>query len=315
MMATTPPPPMSPADIAAMSAARRSFSHRRFDRDTQFVETVLDWLLAERADSRLSSGAPITLVLHDFLPTATALGPEVALNNGAAIAGAVHLCNESLTHAAIALGATDLNTAAAHQVALDQHQLAGRTSVTFSPNTGAVQIRLGCLQLAAPVEMTLSAHLATSWENGGLTALSASLNEFHAGMTRDDGIGRLFFEGGAPRSLLRIYYRNAIYLFLKFQVGIRNANGYRITPKDRVVRVTRTLDSETVAVTAICPGAADEATAAAAVVRILADANSRLAQDHVATHITCMDCPSSQGPNDECATAPLSLRHRHVEAA
>ncbi|WP_157602593.1 hypothetical protein [Sphingomonas sp. PR090111-T3T-6A] len=306
---------MSPAEIAAMSAARRNFSHRLFDRDTQFVETVLDWLLAERADGRLATGAPVTLVLHDFLPTATALGPAVALNNGAAVAGAVHLCNESLTRAAIALGATDLNTAAAHQAALDQHQLGAQTSVTFNPNTGAVQVRLGCLQLAAPVEMMLSAHLATAWQNGGLTALPLSLNDFHAGMTRDDGIGRLFFEGGAPRSLLRMYYRNAIYLFLKFQVGVRNANGYRITPKDRVVRVTRTSDAETVAVTAICPGAADEAAAAAAVIRILTDANSRLAQDGVATHITCMDCPSLQGPNNECATAPLSLRHRHIEAA
>ena len=314
-MSSSPPPPMNQTDIAAMSAARRNFTHRLFDRDTQFIETVLDWLLAERADGRLTSGAPITLVLHDFLPTATALGPEVAVNNGAAVAGAVHLCNESLTRAAIALGATGLNTLAAHQTALIQHQLSEQTSVTFNPNTGSVQIGLACLQLAVPVEMILSTSLATGWENGGLAALPASLNEFHAGMTRNDGIGRLFFEANAPRLLLRIYYRNAIYLFLKFQVGLRNANGYRITPKDRVVRVTRTSDSETVAVTAICPGAADEAAAAAAVNRILADANSRLTMDNVATHITCMDCPSSQGPNQECASAPLSLRHRHVEAA
>jgi hypothetical protein len=306
---------MTQVDIAAMSAARRNFSHRLFDRDTQFVEIVLDWLLAERADGRLISGAPVTLVLHDFLPTPTALGQEVALNNGASQAGAIHLCNESLTYAVIALGATGLNTTAAHQAALDQHQLDGQTSVTFNPNAAAVQIRLGCLQLGAPVEMILSTNLATAWQNGGLTALPSSLNDFHAGMTRGDGIGRLFFEGGAPRSLVRMYYRNAIYLFLKFQVGVRNANGYRITPKDRVVRVTRTSDAETVAVTAICPGTIDAVAAAAAVARILGDANSRLTQDNVATHITCMDCPSAQGPNQECATAPLSLRHRHVDAA
>lgn len=314
-MTITPPPPMTQAEMAAVSAARRSFSHRLFDRDTQFVETVLDWLLAERADSRLTSGAPITLVLHNFLPTATALGPDVAVRNGDAVAGAIHLCNESLSRAAIALGATSLNTTAMHQAGLTQHQLSEQTSVTFNPNTGVAQIRLACLQLAAPIEMILTSQLASMWDDQGLAALPGTLNEFHAGMTPEDGIGRVFFEGTAPRALLRMYYRNAIYLFLKFQVGVRDANGYRITPKDRMVRVTNKAAAETVAVTAICPGSADASAAAATVVRVLADAGSRLAQNNIPTHITCMDCPSSQGVNQECATPPLSLRHRHVEAA
>jgi hypothetical protein len=310
-------PLMTPDEVATISAirSRRNFTHRLFDRDTQFVEDALDWVLEERANGRLVGGPPLTLVLYDFGPSASALGQEVKLHNGEAVPGAIHLCNHSLQRAHLEIDATGLNTVTAHQNMLAQTQQTRRTSITFNPATGAVQVRLACLMLAAPVELTLVAQLAAGWAGNGLIPLPTALNEFHAGMTRQEGMGRIFFDAGSPRSNVRIYYRNAIYLFLKFQIGLRDANGYRISANDREVRVTDKGASTSVAVTAVCPRSADAGVAAAAVGRVLADANDLLVRHSVPTHITCMDCPSPHPADEECATGPLSLRHRHVEAA
>lgn len=297
-----------------MTIARRTFSGARFDDDTQFVTKVLDWVLEERANGRLVTGAPVTLVLHDFLPSPTEDGAKVDLHNGEVVAGAVHLCNQSLRRANVALGATGLNTVASHQQALATHQLAGRTSVTFNPVTARAYIRLACLLLATPVEMTLAGQLDSAWA-AGLSALPASLDAFHFGMTKDDGIGRMFFANGAPRPRVRTHYRNAIYLFLKYQIGVRDAHGYRITTNDRLVRISKMGSPSSVAITAICPGRSSPAQASAAAARALADADARLAREELPTHVTCMDCPSGQAADIECATPPTSFRHRHVEAA
>ncbi|MDJ0277961.1 hypothetical protein QLH51_14255 [Sphingomonas sp. 2R-10] len=297
-----------------MTVARRTFSGARFDDDTQFVAKVLDWVLEERANGRLVVGAPITLVLHDFRPSPIEDGAKVDLHNGEAVAGAVHLCNQSLRRANVALGATGLNTVHSHQKALATHQLASRTSVTFNPVTTRAYVRLACLPLPTPVEMTLAGQLDAAWA-AGLSALPASLDAFHLGMTKDDGIGRLFFENGAPRPHVRTNYRNAIYLFLKYQVGVRDVHGYRMTTNDRLVRISKIGSASSVAITAICPGVGDPAKAGAAAARALADADARLAKDDLPTHVTCMNCPSGQAADVECATPPTSLRHRHVEAA
>lgn len=305
---------MTPADLQAMTIARRAFSGARFDDDTQFVAKVLDWILEERADGRLADGAPVTMVLHDFLPSPTEDGAKVDLYNGEVVAGAVHLCNQSLRRANLALDATGLITVASHQQALAIHQYAARTSVTFNPATSRAYVRLACLPLVAPVEMTLAGQLDGAWA-AGLSALPASLDTFHLGITKDDNIGRIFFENGAPRPRVRTHYQNAIYLFLKYQVGVRDAHGYRIATNDRLVRVSKIGSSSSVAITAICPGGGNPTQASAVAARALADADARFANDGLPTHVTCMDCPSRQAAEVECATPPTSFRHRHVEAA
>ena len=297
-----------------MMVARRTFSGARLDDDTQFVTVVFDWILEERANGRLVTGAPATLVLYDFLPSPTEDGAKVDLHNGEVVPGAVHLCSQSLRRANVALGATALNTVNSHQQALATHQLAGRTSVTFNPTTAKAYVRLACLPLASPIEMTLAGQLDAAWATG-LSALPMSLDAFHFGMTKDDGVGRLFFKNGAPRPRVRTHYRNAIYLFLKYQLGVRDAHGYRMTTTDRMVRVSKIGSASSVAITAICPGVSSPAHASAAAARALSDAEERLASDGFPTHVTCMDCPSGQSTDVECATPPTSLRHRHTEAA
>jgi hypothetical protein len=310
-------PLMTPDEMATIAAirSRRNFTHRRFDNDTQFVEDVLDWILTERADGRLTSGTPLTLVLYDFGPSAAALGQEVKLHNGEAVLGAIHLCSPSLQRAALEIEATALNSMTAHQNMLVQRQHTERTSVTFNPATGRVHIRLSCLTLADPVELTLATQLAAGWAGNGLSPLPIALNDFHAGMTRDQGVGNVFFDAGSPRSNVRVYYRNAVYLFLKFQIGLGHANSYRVSANDREVRVTDIGNRTSVALTAVCPRSADAGIVAAALGRALADANDLFARDSVPTHITCLDCPFPHSADEECATSPLSLRHRHVEAA
>jgi hypothetical protein len=307
---------MSVDDMTTMLAVRARFNPARetFDPDTQFVDRVLDWIVSERADGRLTSGNPVSLVSYDFGPSAAPVGPSVKLRNGEVVQGAVHLCNPSLQRANLEVSTSVLVTMEAHQETLAQRQHLARTSVTFNPATGRAQIRLACLTLPTPVEITLASVSGANWAGAGLSRLPAALNIFHSGITQDAGVGPVFFEDGVPRANMRIYYRNAIYLFLKFEVGLGASRTYRLTANDRHVRVTDAATNDSVLVTGIYErprGVGD----GSACERAVAAATEILDQQGVPTHISCMHCSSRRGPNEECAAGPLSLRHRHVVAA
>lgn len=305
---------MTSEDAALFAAVRRRrrFTHRPFDDDTEFVDAVLKWLRSERADGRLASGPPITLILFDFTQAmAAALGPDVALLNGEAVQGAFHLCTPSFRRVAIEAGATDLGTMAAHQDMLVQKQLADHTSVTFNPANGLVQIRLACLPSQGPFDLRLADQIAQGWTGRGLAPLGPAINSFHAGLARDVGVGSLFFDSGGVRTNVRSFYRKAMYLYLTYQLGLSEENGYRVVASERDVKVSDFATASAALVTVAGSRSADPQVAATRVARLLAAAQSGA----IPVHISCIACPSGHPPGTECAAPPVSLRHRHIEPA
>jgi hypothetical protein len=309
---------MTSEDAALFAAVRqrRRFTHRPFDDDTEFVDVVLKWLRDERADGRLANGPPVTLILFDFTQAmAAALGPDVALLNGGAVQGAFHLCAPSLRRAAIEVGATNLAAMAAHQDMLVKKQLANHTSVTFNPANNMVQIRLACLPAQGPFDLRLADQIAQGWTGQGLTPLGPAISSFHAGLHRDVGIGSLFFDDHGLRTNVRSFYRKAMYLYLTYQLGLSESNGYRVVASERDVRVSDVGTATAALVTVAGSRSTDPQVAAAAAARLLAAAQKGNAAAAMPLHISCIACPADHPPDIECAVAPVSLRHRHIEPA
>jgi len=310
---------MNAKEKAAMMAARvgRPLRSVPVDDGTTFVIKALDWIMAERAAGRLTKGAPFTLVLYDFSPPRAAdPGQDVDLGNGQASFGAIHLCGPVLRPARVLPGTGTLAGMDAHQVKLGERQLADHTCVTFDPASGAVQIRLACVPLAEPVEMYLGSGLSASWTATDLSPLPTTIGRFHADLDPDAGVGRLLLDDdGGPSSRARIYYRNAMFLYLTYQVGLTRANGFRVTNRNSDVMVTAVATGETSIVTAAATRSGQASAAAAMIGRLLAEAAKAAAAQGAKTHISCLCCQSDEPPNKDCGNGVASVHHRHVRAA
>lgn len=308
---------MTITDAAAIATARRLRPPRaNLDEATNFVIRVLDWILLERSSERLMAGSPLTLVQFDFTPPRAAdLGAIVDLHNNGALLGAIHICAESLRPAHVFPGAIGLVTLAAHQAAIVQRQLAGRTSVSFDPQTGSVQVRLACIPHVGPIDMQLGGQLAPQWKGQELAPLPATIGAFHAGLSRANGVGSLLFDHDRASSRARVYYRNAMFLYLRYQLGLREPEGYRVTPRKSDVAITHLESGRTSLVTAAATRSNEASVAAAMIKRLLDEARVVHATSSADTFISCIDCPSTRPPGDECAAPPISLRHRHLQAA
>jgi len=308
---------MTADELAAVAAARqqRDLAHLSIDEDTQFVENVLVWILEERANNRLVSGSSATFVLYDFAPGPAELGDEVRLKNGGVVQGAIHLCALGLRRANLVKDTVMLGSLDAHEEMLVDRQHAHRTSVTFNPTTSEVKVRLACAPMAPPVEMKLASTLAAGWAGNGLKPVTAALNSFHATMTMQTGMGPLMFDAGIPKREMRIRYRNAVYLFLRYQLGLTQQHGYRVSVDANEVRVRELSSNSRVSIIAAADRSGNASIAAAAIARIFKRADRLHDSDGTLTHVSCLCCPDQRGLGDECGRAPHSLRHRHVEAA
>lgn len=308
---------MTPEELAAVAVARRKrdLTHPSFDEDTQFVENVLVWILEERANNRLVDGLPATFVLYDFAPGPAELGDVVRLKNGGVVQGAIHLCALGLRTANLVKGTGALGSLDAHEEMLVNRQHARRTSVTFNPTTSEVTVRLACAPMAPPVGMKLASSLAAGWAGNGLTPVTAALNWYHATMTLQTGIGPLLFDAGIPKREMRIRYRNAVYLFLRFELGLTQQHGYRVSVDANGVRVRELVSDSSVSITASADRSGDPSVAAAALARIFRRADRLYGIDGTCTHVSCLCCSDQRGPGEERGKAPHSFRHRHFEAA
>jgi hypothetical protein len=304
-------------DVAAIAAARRLRPPRaNLDEDTDFVIRVLDWILSERSAGRLMSGSPLTLVQFDFTPPrASNLGALIDLHNNGATLGAIHICAESLRRAHVLPGATGLITLTAHQAAIAQRQLSNRTAISFDPPSGTLQVRFACLPHVAAIDMQLGGQLALHWKGQGLTPLPAAIGAFHTGLTRATGVGSLLFENDRVSSRVRVYYRNAMLFYLKYQLGLRESEGYRVTARKSDVAVTHLETGSTSLVTAAATRSEEQTVSTAMIKRLVDEAAAAHDLNGADTFISCVDCPSTHPPSEECAWSPVSLRHRHVRAA
>lgn len=310
---------MNARERAAMQAARDSRPLRSvpLDAGTSFVIRALDWILAERSANRLMSGAPFTLVLYDFSPPyAFDLGENVDLENGQASLGSIHLCGPSLRPAHVLPGTGVLAGMAAHQLKLGERQLADQTCVTFDPASGTVQVRLACVPMSDAIEMHLGAALPATWQTQDLAPLPAAIGTFHVMLDPGKGLGQLLANAVDESSArARIYYRNAMFLYLRYQVGLRETNGFRVTNRDSDVKVVALASQEASLVTAASTRSGQASAAAAMIGRLMQEASAAYTSDGSKTHISCIRCPSADPPNADCGNEAATVHHRHVKAA
>ncbi len=302
-----------------MLAARNNRPLRSvpLDDGTNFVIKALDWILAERTATRLMSGAPFTLVLYDFSPpNAANLGDDVDLENGQISLGSIHLCGPSLRPARVLPGTGVLTGLTAHQLKLSDRQLADHTCVTFDPASGTVQVRLACEPMAEPIDMHLGTGLSATWQTQDLAPLPTTIGAFHAVLDPEKGIGRLLSDAvSGPNGRARIYYRNAMFLYLTYQVGLRRGNGFRVTARNSDIAVTSLGTGETSLVTAAATRSGQASAAAAMIGRLMLEASAAFSSEGSRTHISCLCCESNDPPNKDCGGESASLHHRHVKAA
>lgn len=311
---------MNSRDRAAMVAARNSrpLPSVHLNEGTDFVIKVLDWILVERAANRLTQGAPVTLVLFDFLfdgakPLAASLGEKVDLQNGQGVSGAIHLCAPNLRPAHVLPDTGTLSGLDAHQLKLAERQMTTYTCVTFDPASGMLQVRLSCAPTDDPLVMHLGSGLSPSWPSQDLGPLTATIEAFHAMIDPDDGLGRLLLDEG-PGARARIYYRYAMFLYLRYQVGLRETSGFRVKNRSSDVKVIAIGTGETSLIQAASMRSSQVA-AAAMIDRLVAEATLACDREGSNMHISCLSCPSSDPPNKDCASPPVSLHHRHIKAA
>lgn len=222
------------------------------------------------------------------------------------IPGALHLCNPGLTVARPRTGATNLVAMKAHVDAITSSQLLGRTSVIFEPASRRVVIRLACLSGIAPLQLTLADGLAQSWSDDGMGALDEAIGGFHA-VVETGGEG-LLHDGEKLRKGARDLYRKALFIYLKHHQGLLPERGFKVVAQRESVRISEIKTSKRVDVRAI--GTRSESPEAAA--RWL---KRMVPTPHTALHVSCLACVRNEPPSEECGHPPISLRHRHVEAA
>ncbi len=298
---------MTSGNAVVAARQRHNLSYIGFDEDTRFVTEVLAWIRSERLAGRLTSGSAVSLVLFDFRPLyAAAFDPPVDLHNGGVIPGALHLCNAGLTVARPKSGAKNLVAIQAHVGAITSGQLLGRTSVIFEPASRRVQIRLACLPDIAPLQLTLADGLAQSWSDNGMSALDAAIGGFHAAV--ETGGEGLLHDGEKLRKGARDLYRKALFIYLTHELGLLPDKGFKVVAQTDSVRIRKTLTSETIDVRAIGTSSKNPESTARLLRRIVPAANASL-------HVNCLACARNEPPSKECGHPPVSLRHRHVEAA
>ena len=308
---------MSPADVAARDKARQRHDifFSSFDVETEFVARALKWLHDERSNGRLGTGAPVTLVRFDFSGGAAKTGASVDLHGGVVDQGVIVLCNNPLTVATIPPSARGLATPLSHQSKLQAMGLAQHTSVTYNPPTQEVLIRLRCLPSSTPIPLKLATQLDQSWLTSGLTLMSAELDRFHWSKIDTTALAELLVDINGVVPGARIAYRNALFLYLSYEIGLTEAAGYRVIPLSNEVQVKH-LPSNVSAIAGVIgsrAGAAGFGNARAQ--RRVAAAQRKPLPAGNSVHISCISCNSQHSSSIECGSPSVSLRHRHVEAA
>ncbi|WP_298687620.1 hypothetical protein [uncultured Sphingomonas sp.] len=305
---------MSALDSAAISAARAKygFAHAAFDDRTEFIEKVLDWLLDRLAEGQLANGQSVTLVSIDYLrQSAAAKGVPVKLNHGKFVQGSIHLCNRTLSRANLLPGASDLGNVQGHEDALKDKQYADDVSVTYHPTTGVAHVRIPCAGSVHVVPIKLCRQPSANWSASGMTELENALSNFHAGLNRASGLGALMFDAGSLRPNASIIYRNAVYMYLRFEMGL-NQTGFSVSADKREVQVKVTANGFTARLKAIGTRVGSPTAAGRRIQRELAIAVAETGQGEPPALMSCISCPTSVPSSQECAVAPNSLRHRHV---
>lgn len=289
--------------IAALRA-RRDLSASVLDEDTRFVVEVLKLLRSERASKRLVEGHAISFVRFDFRsPRAAALGPKVDLRNGGAVAGALYVCNDVLGVAHRWPGRHVLSAIPGHADALADFQMETKTSIIFEPSRRLLEIRMECLPEAV-LQLTLADGLDPDFSRVGLTSLNEWIDRFHASVDQ----GELLHRDGRLRSDSGVLYRNAMYLYLTYQLGLTEASGFRVSVEKSTsfVRIRQIVGGST----AVVVGIRSRSSRAGALARWLDRSGGRL--EHEPTYVSCLACSSDVDPSKECGTLPVSIRHRHV---
>jgi len=304
----------SAIDASAMAAARRNFdlSHVTFDERTSFVENVLRWILAQIGDGKLLDGLPITLVRHDYIkPMAGAKGPEVKLNHGKFSQGSVHLCNDKLTRANVLPSSDELTNVQSHEDLLAEKQYDGETSVTYNPVTGLALVRIRCSGATQAVPIPLAKQASAAWTTDAAAALEDALSSFHEDLTKSAGLGALMFDAETLRPNARVVYRDAFYLYLRYGMGLHKS-ALKVVAHKREVRVTGASTGFAARLRAIGTSSSNPVAAGRRVQRELEVAVAQTGQGLAPSVLTCVSCPTPHPPQQECAVAPNSLRHRHV---
>lgn len=306
---------MSVADSTAIAAARSRWNLTRshLEEDTQFIDRLLQWAIEERASSRLAVGMPVTLVKFDFAAPASArLGPEVRLNNAEAQLGAIHLSNPTLKSVRVDGGPGALATVSAHQEALKERQLLNTTSVTIDPVSGTAYVRAECAPTVEPMPIRLAAVPHPAWPGTGLQPLDSEIRSFHQTLGFVSTVAPLLIEPNGPRQEMRIIYRDAIYLHLAYQVGLRAEHGYKLVPGLRELRVVHAGSQAEVLISAVGTRSSNPAHAQRIIKRLVSAVPNSNGKP---VSVSCMACPSMVGDEADCGSPPIRLFHRHLDAA
>lgn len=303
---------MNGEDPNARAVARltvQSNHHEALDADAAFVEAVLTVLAGWSAPT--APALVTSFVYFDFNieRVAARLGPERKLKIDGPVPGGMHLCANP--HAMVRVVQNGLTTFQAHEEAYAQRDYAPRMMIMFDPASRLVKIV--CAGLPWPgAEMRLAAAPPATWT---LAELDATIDRFHFERIIGLPLMDLLTEGGQLRRRARRRYREALYFYLRYELGLDRSSGFVVSTRSASVKVKRLGEGELqvagFGVRAAHPNPANEKAVLGKVVRRI---SARRAQGSTPPlHLRCLCCDGT-GP---CATPveqdSFTMRHAHLE--
>ncbi|MRI57127.1 hypothetical protein D8770_24695 [Methylobacterium sp. DB1607] len=280
------------------------------DADAAFLERVLGILASWTAPP---APAPVTsFVYFDFSKerVAARLGPERKLKIGGPVPGGMHLCADPL--GMVRVVQDGLTSFEAHEEAYAQRDYAPRMMIMFDPASRTV--RIVCASLPSPgAEMQLaSTSAAATWT---LAQLDATIDRFHFERIIGLPLMGLLTENGQLRRRARRRYREALYFYLRYELGLDRNSGFLVSTRSASVKIRRVSGGELqvagFGMRAAHPDPANEKAVLGKVVRRIAARRAKGSAHPL--HLRCLCCDGT-GP---CATPveqdSFTMRPAHLE--
>jgi len=305
---------MNGEDETARRAARasvRSSTERPLVGDAGFVEQSLQALAGWLAATPTPPAGALSFVRFDFNQEIRVadLGPDRHVGLVGPLSGGMHLSADPCGKVRVVR--TGLMTAAAHEDALRDLELAPRAMVVFEPATRTVGIV--CDGLPWPgAKLRLAQPPVDAWD---MADLDRTMVDFHYDRVEGTKLIDLIMEGEKLRRDGRAKYHEALYLYLKYERGLDRRVGCEVRLAKAVVELRlRGGAREEVKVMGKLSGFPNPHEETAALGRRVASLTaSRGGTGKPRLHLRCLCCDGSS----PCAAAVdqtgFTMEHRHLQ--